>query len=240
MSHEAVDSDGGILEMGQAQSEAIEWDWVVLDRRGRLAGRAATYAVIVSGAALVVGVATLAIAPGLDGLATVGLLMWLVSSVVAVAARLIGENVFLLEPGRYFAWLRELGPYEPESPWEQHVGKFAAFVRDVGALAVSAFVGAQIVSQPDQSRMIADAVTWLGILLLLGIPFVWWTGFLIGFGAHHLRAIRRGTLPIRPHGGSFLGLFLLFATLWFFGIVVLVLVLHLASEVLRAYGFPIQ
>lgn len=226
--------------MGQTQSEAIEWDRLALERRGRLVGRTAAYSAVVSGAALVIAVVTLAFAPSLDELVTVGLLMWLVSSVVAVAARLIGEHVFLLEPGRYLAWLRELGPYEPESPWEQHVGRFAALIRGVGAVVVSAFVGAQVGSQPDQSHMTAQAVTWLGILLLLGIPFVWWTGFLSSFAAHHLRAIRRGILPTRPRGGPFLGVFLLFATLWLFGILALVLVLHFGPEVLRAYGFSIQ
>lgn len=221
------------------QGGAIDWDVLTLERRSRVAGRVAAYVAILAGIALIIALLTIALAPSLGVMITTALIMWLVLSVLAVATFLVGEHIFLLEPNRYFAWLRELGPYEPESPGGQHVARFLSLVRNVGAVMVSAFVGAQV-SQSGPSGIVAYTVSWLVILLVLGIIFVWWTDFLSSYAAHHLRAIRGGILPVRTQGGPFLGVFLLFTALWSFGVVALVLLFWVGSEALRAYGFSIQ
>lgn len=165
----------------------------------------------------------------------VGLLGFGLTSLVAMMlAALVGEHLFLLDPHRYLAWLRVLGPYEPETFWGQAGHQLASWVGGTGLLVLGAVVGALFGSQADTSHLAPNvAMAWIGHMLVVGVPFLWWSAFLVKLASLHRRAIRRGVLPVRPTGGPF-GLFLLFSALWAAGVAVVLAVVVGGPEALRA------
>ncbi|MFE7504364.1 hypothetical protein [Promicromonospora sp. NPDC057488] len=166
------------------------------------------------------------------------LVVGLVLVILGLLSALAGDQAFLLEPRRYMAWLRVLGPYEPETFWEQTGHHIASRVAGTGVLVLSAVIGALFGSQVDTSRTIVDAWTLIGWLLLIGIP-LWWTAFLVRLASQHRRAIKRGALPVR-HPDKRFQLLPLFIAYWVVGFATASVVWWIVSRYLQAmYGIDI-
>jgi hypothetical protein len=221
--------------MVQGLDGAMEWDWAVLERRHRSAYRLARWIGIAGGLALVSGLVCLIIAPTNYFVASSIFLLGFILVIAAMLSVLAGNYVFILDPWRYLAWLRELGPYEPATFWEQTGHHLASRIGAAGVLVLSAVIGAIVGSQTNISRTIADAWALIGWLLMIGIP-LWWAGFLARLASHHSRAIKRGALPTRQASKRW-QLLLLFVAYWAVGVVGMCAVLWIVPRYLEEmYG----
>jgi hypothetical protein len=224
--------------MVQGLDEAMEWDWAVLERRRRGAYRLARWIGITGGIALVSGLVGLIIAPIDYVVAASVFILGFILLVAALLSILAGNYVFLLDPWRYLSWLRELGPYEPATFWEQTGHHITSRIGGAGVLVLSAVIGAIVGSQTNMSQTIADAWTLIGWLLMIGIP-LWWAGFLARLASHHSRAIKRGALPTRQANERW-QLLLLFVAYWAVGVVGMCTVSWIAPRYLEAmYGIKV-
>lgn len=216
--------------MEQGQELSVEWDWDALELRGRTAGRIGRYARIATGISFVALVVGLTIDS--DDAAWLGFCgLLLVSVAIMMLAELACTHPFLLDPPSYLAWLRKLGPYEPETVWEQAGHQLASWIGGTSLLVLGAVIGALFGTDPSAAGMIATQ--YIGYLLLAGIPFLWWSGFLVRLASLHRRAISRKELPAHPEGDR-ISLFLLFFAIWLAGVAVVLGIVLGGPEALKA------
>ena len=216
--------------MEQGQELSVEWDWGALELRGQTAARIGRYARVAIG----VSFAALVVSLAIDGdhaawLGFFGLL--LISAILMMTAELARAHPFLLDPPNYLAWLRNLGPYEPETVWEQAGHQLASWIGGTSLLVLGAVIGALFGTDPSVASMIATR--YIGYLLLAGVPFLWWSGFLVRLASLHRRAIRRKELPVHPDGDR-ISLFFVFFSIWAIGVAVVLGIVLGGPEALKA------
>jgi hypothetical protein len=226
--------DGGDVGMVRGQDTSMEWDWDVLERRRHATGRVVRSALVAGGAAPAAAVVSFVIDRSHPAwLGFVGLVMFFVF--VAIVTDLVGEHVYLLEPRRYLAWLRELGPYEPATIWEQLGHTTASWIGGTGLLVLGAVIGAFFGSQATAPNMTSNAMTLIGYLLMFAAPW-WWAAFLVRLASLHHRAIKQGVLPVLRPLRRF-GLFWLFTAFWAVSIATVLILVWVGRHFLQdVYG----
>lgn len=145
--------------------------------------------------------------------------------VIGAGGWVVVGHPFLLSP-RYGPWIRTLEPFEPETFWGQSLQNLATWLGAVALLVLGGIIGADLSAQGDADRMLSHVWEWIGLLVVGGGVYVWWTSFIVKLATSHRRALMHGQLAVPPGAGS--SVWLLFLVVWFAGVVVTVVLFAVA------------